>query len=216
MLKFSDFLSTNKNTCSKMAKSWLYILLALVIGVFCGWLIGRQREVEIKETVRYFEGPTTTIAIEDPTPIKTEPIKSFTQPEPIHDTIIIREEVMVAIPADTAGIISDYLQKRVYDLDFSTDTTGTFRVNAIVEANHLTSATATIAPLQKEIKCVIYPVPPKFRPTIGAGIVVSNNIGVTADVGAIIKDKHIVQAFYMRIDKQNFYGARYGIVFGKR
>lgn len=203
-----------------MKKEYKHILIAvtvaLLLGLGLGWWIGSRQKFEERETKRYVEQPATTITIKDPAPIKTEPIKNPSLPEPIHDTIIIHDEVRVAIPADTASIIADYLKRREYNLDFSSDTTGTFRVNAIVEANHLTTATATIAPLQKVIERVIYAAPPKFRPTVGAGIVVSNKVGVTADVGAIIKDRHLVQAFYMRLDKQNFYGARYGIVFGKR
>lgn len=208
MLKKSENLSTNKNTCSKMAKSWLYILLALVIGVFCGWLIGRQREVDIKETVRYIEGPTTTVYVDKPVPIKSAPIEI---PIYIHDTLRIQEEVVVR--PDTLAIVADYLQRREYKLDFSTDTTGVFKVDAVVEANHLTSATAQIIPIYREVEKIVEVQQNKFRPYIGGAIGVGKQIGASVEIGAQIRNHHLPKLGYQRLGEENYFTIGYGYVF---
>ena len=189
-----------------MAKSWLYILSALVVGIFCGWLIGSRQEVQIKErSVRYVEMPSTKIDFGNPTPSKVE-LPSIQY----HDTTYIRER----IPADTAGIIADYFKRRIYDLDFSTDTTGVYKVQAIVEANRLVSASATIAPLQREVENTIVKVR-KFRPLVSGGFAIGDKVGVSLGLGGIFKEKHIVSVKAMRIGNNNYYGGEYGYIFGK-
>jgi len=105
----------------------LTILSALVVGIFCGWLIGGRQELQIVENVRYV--PQHTIHIDSelfPKPTKVENIEL----PRLQYTDTIREEVRV--PADTAGIVADYFKRRIYDLDFSTDTTGVYKVQAII------------------------------------------------------------------------------------
>ena len=151
-------------------KSLAYIIVSLVVGVVCGWFIGSQQEVQIIENVRYVERPATTIKIDTPRLFKSKPIewpKLQSLPRlQLCDTV--RETVFV--PADTAAIISDYLQRREYDLDFSTDTTGVFKVQAAVEANKLVEASATIIPLQREVENSIVYKPKLYRPMIKIGV----------------------------------------------
>lgn len=189
----------------------LSLVVALVLGVLFGWLIWRTT-IEERETIRYVELPASTINIEAPMPVKSEPIGI---PIPHYDTIKVREEVRI-IP-DTLAIISDYLQRREYNLDFSTDTTGTFKVNAIVEANHLASATATVAPLQKVVERVIKEQPRKFCPFIGSGISIGmpggHSIGVSVEAGALIKSKHLPKVGYLRLGNNNYITIGYGYFF---
>lgn len=199
-----------------------YILslgVALVLGVLFGWLIWRTT-IEERETIRYVELPASTIYVEEPMPVKSEPIEVPDDAikvceEVPDDTIKVRDEVRI-VP-DTLAIISDYLQRREYNLDFSTDTTGTFKVNAIVEANHLTSATATVAPLQKVVERVIKEQPRKFRPFIGSGISIGipggHSIGVSVEAGALIKSKHLSKVGYLRLGNNNYITIGYGYFF---
>lgn len=191
-----------------MGKTFTYILSALIVGIICGWLIGARQEVQIKESVRYVERPTTNIDFKFPAPSKVEP---FDLPKlQYHDTTYIIKN----IPADTAGIINDYLQRKTYDLDFSTDTTGIFKVQAVIVCNRLESASATIQPLQREVENTVVKVR-KFRPLVSGGVAIGDKIGTSLGLGGIIKDKHIVSIKAMRIGNNNYYGGEYGYIFGK-
>ena len=189
----------------------LIIVGTLALGILVGWLIKRTT-IEERITIRYVEQEPTTIVVEKPIPIESKPIEI-----PIHhyDTIKVREEIHI-IP-DTLAIIADYLQRREYNLDFSTDTTGIFKVNAIVEANHLASATATVAPLQKVVERVVKEQPRKFRPYLGGGLEVgikaNKTVGVSVEVGALIKNKHLPRVGYMRLGNNNHITFNYGYVF---
>lgn len=81
-------------------------------------------------------------------------------PVPMYDTI--REPYPVAVrespdtvwkymEVDTSAIIADYLLQRDYRLDFSTDSTGTFLVDATVGENCLLRASAVVKPIFREI-----------------------------------------------------------------
>lgn len=188
----------------------IILLLATLLLCFAlGWWLGsRQVEEIVREEVRYVERPATTIEYKKPEPIK---VVRIDLPR-LQYTDTIREEVR--IPADTASIIADYIKQRDYELDFSTDTTGTFKVRAVVSHNRLASASATISPLQREVLTTTREVR-KFRPFVSGGLAVGDKVGASLGLGGIIKEKHIVSAKYMRIGNGNYYGAEYGYIFGK-
>ena len=186
-----------------MGKTFTYILSALVVGIFCGWLIGGRQEVQIKENVRYIMQPTTKIDFGNPIPSKVELPKLQ-----YHDTTFVQ------VPADTTAIINDYFKRRIYDLDFSTDTTGVYKVQAVIVCNRLESASATIVPLQREVENTVVKVR-KFRPFAEVGVAIGDKVGASLGLGGIIKEKHIVSAKYMRIGNGNYYGAEYGYIIGK-
>lgn len=190
-----------------MTKSWLYILSALVVGFFCGWLLGSRQEVQIVEEVRYVERPATRIDFEFPKPTKVERIELPSIQ--YHDTITLTER----IPADTATIVADYLKRREYELDFSTDSTGIFKVQAVVYCNRLASASATIQPLQREIERVAEVRPRKFRPYIGGGVGVSSQFSASVEVGAMLKDHHLPRVGYQRVGNGNYITINYGYLF---
>ena len=192
-----------------MGKTVTYILSALVVGIFCGWLIGSRQEVQIVESVRYV--PQHTIHIDSelfPKPTKVENIEL----PRLQYTDTVREEVR--IPADTAGIIADYFKRRTYDLDFSTDTTGVYKVQAVIACNRLESASATIVPLQREVENNVVKVR-KFRPFAEVGVAIGDKVGASLGLGGIIKEKHIVSIKAMRIGNNSYYGGEYGYIFGK-
>ena len=187
----------------------LSFLCILLLCFALGWWLGsRQVEEIVREEVRYVERPATTIEYKMPEPIKVGridlPRLQYT------DTITITER----IPADTAEIIADYIKQRDYDLDFSTDTTGTFKVRAVVSHNRLASASATIAPLQREVLTTVREVR-AFRPFVSGGVAIGDKVGASLGLGAIIKDKHIVSVKAMRIGNNNYYGGEYGYIIGK-
>ena len=183
----------------------LTILSALVVGIFCGWLIGGRQEVQIKESIKYVYRSATKIDTDlFPEPIKVEridlPRLYYT------DTVRVVEQ----LPTDTAGIVADYLQRRQYDLDFSTDTTGVYKVQAVIECNRLKSASATIIPLQREQTIVKVR---NFRPYLGGGLAIGSKFGATLEVGALLKDKHLPSVGYLRMGESNYIMAKYGYIF---
>lgn len=186
------------------------LLITLLLGFGVGWwLCSRKGTTEIvREEVRYVERPATRIDFEFPTPQKVGTIEL----PRLQYTDTIREEVR--IPADTAGIVADYIKRREYDLDFSTDTTGIYKLQAVICCNRLESASATIVPLQREVENTVVKVR-KFRPFVSGGVAISDKIGVSLGLGGIIKEKHIVSVKTMRIGNNNYYGGEYGYIFGK-
>lgn len=186
-----------------MGKTFTYILSALVVGIFCGWLIGGRQEVQIKESIKYVYRSATKIDTDlFPEPIKVERIDlSKLQ---YHDTTFVQ------VPADTTAIINDYFKRRIYDLDFSTDTTGIYKLQAIVECNRLKSASATIIPLQREQTIVKVR---NFRPYIGGGMAIGQKFGATLEVGALLKDNHLPSVGYLRVGESNYIMAKYGYIF---
>lgn len=188
-----------------MGKTFTYILSALVVGIFCGWLIGGRQEVQIKESIKYVYRSATKIDTDlFPEPIKVERIDL---PKlQYHDTTFIQ------VPADTTAILNDYFKRRQYDLDFSTDTTGIYKMQAVICCNRLESASATIVPLQREIVTTIKEVR-KFRPYIGGGVALGAKAGASLEVGALLKDHHLPRVGFQRLGKDNYLTIGYGYTF---
>lgn len=182
----------------------LSLLATLLLGFGAGWWLGTRKEpIEVvREEVRYIKGDTTTVYVD-------RPIAKYIY---VRDTIIVREEKRIPIPADTAAIIADYQKQREYDLDFSTDTTGTFKVRAFVSHNRLASASATIAPLQREVLTTTREVR-AFRPYLGGGIALGAKAGASLEVGALLKDHHMPRVGYQRLGKDNYLTIGYGYTF---
>lgn len=186
----------------------LPLLFTLLLGFVVGWLLGSRKGTTeiVREEVRYVERPATKIDTE----LFPAWVAERIELPRLQYTDTIREEVR--IPADTAGIIADYFKRRTYDLDFSTDTTGVFKLQAIVECNRLKSASATIVPLQREIVTTIKEVR-KFRPYIGGGVALGAKAGASLEVGALLKDHHLPRVGFQRLGKYNYLTIGYGYTF---
>lgn len=106
--------------------------------------------------------------------------------------ITVREPadtVWQTLTADTAAILADYLRERDYRLDFSTDSTGRFIVDATVGRNRMLTATSTIEPLFREVtrtQTVIQQVRPRWEIGVDAaanlrnqwaGLTITRNFG---------------------------------------
>lgn len=192
-----------------MSKTFTYIG-TLLIGLVVGWWLGSLREPTevVREVVRYVERPATKIDTElFP---KWQDVGIADKLPRLQYTDTVREEVR--IPADTAGIVADYFKRRQYDLDFSTDTTGVYKVQAVIVCNRLESASATIVPLQREVENTVVKVR-KFRPYLGGGLSIGNKVGATLEVGALLKDKHLPSVGYLRMGESNYIMAKYGYIF---
>jgi hypothetical protein len=190
----------------------ILLLFTLLLGFGIGWWLGSRKTTTevVREKVRYVGRPATKIDTElFP---KWQYVGIADKLPRLQYTDTIREEVR--IPADTAGIVADYFKRRIYDLDFSTDTTGIYKLQAVIVCNRLESASATIIPLQREVENTVVKVR-KFRPFVSGGVAIGDKVGASLGLGGIIKEKHIVSAKYTRYGNHNIYGAEYGYIFGK-
>lgn len=185
----------------------LPLLAILLLGFGAGWWLGsRNPEEVVREKVRNVVRPATKIDTE----LFPAWVAERIELPRLQYTDTIREEVR--IPADTAGIIADYFKKRQYELDFSTDSTGIYKVQAVVYCNRLESASATITPLQREIATTIKEVR-KFRPYIGGGVALGAKAGASLEVGALLKDHHLPRVGFQRLGKDNYLTIGYGYTF---
>lgn len=194
------------STFSKMAKYCAYISALLVCFALGWWLGSRSVEEVVREDVRYVERPITTIKYSMPEPIKV----GVNLPRLQYDTIKITER----IPTDTAGIIADYFKRREYAQDFSTDSTGTFKVRAVVYCNRLEAISAEVAPLQREVLTTTRNVR-VFRPFVGGGVGIGSRMSASVEVGALLKERHLLRVGYQRVGKENYLNLGYGYFFGK-
>ena len=189
-------------------RNTILLLATLLLGFGVGWWLGSRKGTTeiVREEVRYVERPATRIDFELPTPQKVGTIEL----PRLQYTDTIREEVR--IPADTSDIIADNIKRREYELDFSTDSTGIYKVQAVVCCNRLESASATIAPLQREVVNSVVVVR-KFRPYIGGGVALGAKAGASLEVGALLKDHHLPRVGYQRLGKDNYLTIGYGYTF---
>ena len=118
----------------------ILLLFTLLLGFGVGWWLGSRKGTTeiVREEVRYVERPATKIDTE----LFPAWVAERIELPRLQYTDTVREEVR--IPADTAGIINDYFKRRQYELDFSTDSTGTYKVQAVVYCNRLESTSATV------------------------------------------------------------------------
>jgi hypothetical protein len=188
----------------------LPLLAILLLGFGAGWWLGSRKSTTeiVREEVRYVERPATKIDTElFP---RWQDVGIADKLPRLQYTDTIREEVR--IPADTAGIVADYIKRREYELDFSTDSTGIYKVQAVIYCNRLESASATITPLQRDIVTTIKEVR-KFRPYIGGGVALGAKAGASLEVGALLKDHHLPRVGYQRLGKDNYLTIGYGYTF---
>lgn len=186
----------------------LPLLFTLLLGFAVGWWLGTRKTTTeiVREKVRYVERPATKIDTELFPAWVAERIE-FPRLQ-YTDTVRVVEQ----IPADTAGVVADYFKRRIYDLNFSTDTTGIYKVQLVTICNRLESASATIIPLQREVENTVVKVR-KFRPYIGGGVALGAKAGASLEVGALLKDHHLPRVGYQRLGNDNYLTIGYGYTF---
>lgn len=136
-------------------------------------------------------------------------------PFAVHDTVKVPGPVReipadtvyypVPEPVDTAALYAvwlDYYTTRDYNLDFSNDTLGVFRVAAKVTQNKITEAISTIQPITKVItNTEIYYKERPFQPWVMATTGVTDFKFQSITVGADLYGKWMVGVGGMRYDK---------------
>lgn len=191
-------------------KSAVYILVALIVGVITGWFSASKLspgETSTSEVVRYVYKPVTRVEGVFPAAVKVRPLRLPSLS--LVDSVVVREQ----IPVDTAAIVADYCVERGYLLDFSTDTTGVFKVSATVAYNRLTAYSAEIRPLERQSAVTTTVIKSRlFSPFVMAGTSLDLKVQqVTA--GVSIRNKYMVAASGLRLGDKHGYTVNFGYQF---
>lgn len=127
------------------------VIIAIVSGIivfFLGFFIGKNNIKEVKKEIqtvtKWEKGQTVHDSILMPQPYEVISYK-YKEGKTIHDSVLVSQKI------DTAAILADYNLLRKYNLDFSNDSLGTFKVNAEVSQNKLMKATSLITPNIKTV-----------------------------------------------------------------
>lgn len=181
----------------------LGIVIALLIGYFWGKSSVKPAEPIKVVEVKYIKGDTIHDTISNPIPYEVK----------------VPVDVPVFVYTDTAALFAvwqDYYLERKYDLDFSNDSLGTFKVDAVVNQNKIVNATSTIQPNIKIIteKEVVYQEPkvPLLRPFILLGSSLDAKV-IKVQGGMDIKNKYMFGVSGMRVDDSYNYTIDLGIKF---
>lgn len=150
-----------------------------------------------------------------------ETIKYVPSPYPVHDTIyqpkpyeVIRHKrdtVYLTQDVDTTKILEDYFLTRRYELDFSSDSLGVFKVNTEVSENSIISATSYIQPKCKTIiqENTIYKTTPvQFYAMIGSSIDLKTS---KISLGVDLNQKYLLGVSGIRFGDNACYTIDFGI-----
>lgn len=186
----------------------LYGIIAIIIALFVGYIWGSSNVKELPAS-------------------KTESITKWIKGDTIRDTISIKKlkpykvtlpskDIKIPSSTDTTKLFEvwkDYYTKRNYNLDFSNDTLGIFKVDAEVSENRLTKATSLIQPNIRTIttKETIYKVI-KLQPytVIGSSLDFRTN---KIEIGLDFKQKYMLGVSGIRLDDKYGYTIDLGIKF---
>lgn len=189
-------------------KYWLYVIgviALLTVGFFGGRLTINEKTIIKTETV-YKKGAVIKDTIIKPQPYAVIKPYEVLKIKLKHDTIYTK--------VDSSKIVSDYLLTRKYALDFSSDTTGVFKVDVAVNKNQLISAISTIRPIIKTT--TIEKITTKKQllqvyAMIGTSPDLSTN---QLQVGVNLGQKYMIGVSGMRFDNNSFgYTINVGIIF---
>lgn len=181
------------------------VIIVLLIMSFLGFLIGRltvNRKVTQRTIVEYEKGDTIRDTLKIIKPYKITEIKS--------DTIFKENKT------DTVKLFKiwkDYYKQREYNLDFSNDSIGVFKVNLKISQNKILNANSIITPVVKIInkKQIINKKPLlQFFGLIGFSTDMNNS---KIQFGIDFKQKYILSISSFRIKEKNGYTIDFGIKF---
>ena len=124
--------------------SIILAILMFVLGFVVSRLTIGEQELKTKTVIKYEKQPYAVHdTIDCPVPYAE-----------YRDTGSIKYIFLTGEPIepDTSAILADYLVRRKYNLDFSNDTLGVFKVDAEVTQNHLVNAVSTVQPIIRTIE----------------------------------------------------------------
>lgn len=184
---------------------WFLLIFAIVL-LTIGGLVGRgytDTKVVEKEVVKYETIQLPPIHDTIPQPVPTY----------IHETDTFTMIVEHVVEVDTMAILADYFRNRHYDLDFSHDTIGEFRVGLDITRNMLANATSEIRPIKTIVthEITISKVETlRFYGLVGTSLDFKTN---KVQFGAQIREKYLIGVSGLRYKNDVGYTIDLGIIF---
>lgn len=181
----------------KIKTAIILSIVALVLGFLLGNYSNINKNIaKTEEVVKYVPSPYLVY-------------DTIYKPKPYEVVRHKRDTVYSTQDVDTAKILEDYFLTRRYELDFSSDSLGVFKVNTEVSRNELTSAKSFIQPKYKTIvqENTIYKVPPlQFYAMVGSSLK-TNKVSLGVD----LKQKYLLGVSGVRFNENFSYTIDVGI-----
>ena len=177
-------------------------LAAFIIGVLIGKGYTDTVEVE-KEVVKWKTKQLPPIHDTIPMPV----------PYLVFDTDTVVKIIEHQAEVDTLKILADYYRVRKYDLDFSNDSIGVFKVNIDVTKNMLANASSEIRPIRttiERIKTINNVQTLQFYGMFGSSLDFKAN---KIQVGLDFRQKYLLGVSGIRLDDKYGYTIDLGIKF---
>lgn len=183
-------------------------LLVLAGAVGGGWKWGwesARKSIAVDTTIQWLPGPVIHDSISVPVPVEV------TEWEERVDTLYLPSTT------DTTALFAvweDYYRKRTYDLDFSNDTLGEFKVRAEVTENRLVSAVSTLHPYIRTVyqtETITKP-PRAVQPWLLAGTSVDLRTNQLT-LGIDVRQRFLIGVSGVRMDDRWSYTLNVGVKF---
>lgn len=182
------------------------IIVSIVIGMFLGSRLFPKNTTSVVTTTKYVYRPAVHFDGVNPAPLS---VRKIDMPH-----LGLVDTVLLEVPADTAAILADYCLKRDYLLDFSTDSTGVFKVNVGVAYNRICDYSADIQPLERQTETTQTLVKQRLlRPYVGGSVAVYGGRAIGAEAGVLLKEHHAVGLEYQMADNKNMLKVKYAYFF---
>ena len=196
--------------------SIILVAVALIIGFLIGRAFVNEKPVETKKIIKYVK--SQSVIKDTITYPKPYEVVKWRDRKSKRDTIFLPYKVLYkgekeVVAVDTSNSIKDYFLTRKYNLDFSNDTIGIFRVNAEVNQNRLILANSYINPTIKTVieTNMIYKVPLlQFYTMIGSSVDLQTN---QLQFGIDLRQKFLIGVSGIRMYDKYGYTINAGIKF---
>lgn len=181
-------------------------IIAAVVIFFIGYLVGKgyADTIEIeKEVVKWKTEQLPPIHDTIPQPV----------PYLVENTDTVYKIIEHTLEVDTLAILADYYRVRNYDLDFSNDSVGVFKVNLDITKNSLAKARSEIRPIRTTIETIrtinnIKTI--QFYGILGSSVDLKTN---KIQFGIDLRQKYLIGVSGIRMDDQYGYTIDLGLKF---
>jgi hypothetical protein len=189
-------------------------IISTIVAFILGFVISRafikDKEPVVKEVIKYVRGDSIHDTISTPVPyaVYKNKIDTFFVPP----KVIIKNEIRYE-EVDTMKLLADYYLERNYNLDFSNDTLGVYKVETRVNQNRLVRAVSTIVPNIRTIERekTIYKSPAlQFYGILGSSVDLKTN---QIQFGIDFKNKIMIGVSGIRLNDSYGYTINAGIKF---
>lgn len=182
--------------------SVIALAIAFIVGVLIGKGYADTVEVE-REVVKWKTEKLPPIHDTIPMPV----------PHLVFDTDTVFKIIDHQAEVDTLKILADYYRVRKYDLDFSNDSIGVFKVNIDVTKNMLANAISEIRPIRttiERVKTINKVQTLQFYGMFGSSLDFKTN---KIQVGLDFRQKYLCGVSGIRLDDKYGYTIDLGVKF---